>query len=171
MVPFSHPPIVANSQHYDLKHLDAFEAVLIGKGVTDGSDLPVHVCFSNHVVTERSKHGDPRHVQDHNGTWRYFDTDRYRMSQSLPALLQAAIVKNDLTFVSRSFGGIDNLILLHMNGATWAIVFCFQPTEDGVRMEILSSHPKNPNQRKVSRKPISFFARKCIFEKERIPRI
>ncbi len=37
-------------------------------------------------------------------------------------------------------------------------------------MEILSAHPKPVDQKKISRKNMSYFARKAIFDETRIPR-
>ena len=84
--------------------------------------------------------------------------------------MAAALAANCLTFVSRSFGGIGNLILLEMeDGRTWSVVFCFEPFAGGVRMEVLSAHPKVVDQAKIARKPLSYFARACLFQNTRIP--
>ena len=169
--PESHAPLIVNDKTFDLSHLNAFSTVITGKGMQTGTDLNVYVCFSNHVFTYRAKHGEKYDLLDHHGSKRRFDLDRYNFSQSLPSLLKSELEKDGLTFVSRSFGGIDNLILLQMAGRTWTVVFCFEPIECGVRMEILSSHPKDVNQAKISRKQISYFARTCAFTRERIPKI
>ena len=138
----------------------------------DGTDLAIVIVFSNHVFTERTKHGERHHVVDHHGTRRTFDSDRYEMSKTLGAAIKAKINANDLTYISRSFGGIDNLVLLEADdGRTWTIVYCLQPIGNrrAVRMEILSAHPKVVDQRKISRRTLSYFARKCLFESRRIP--
>jgi hypothetical protein len=168
-IPQSYTTISVAEITYDLSHLNAFKAFIPGKGIEVGSDLLMYVCFSNHVFTERAKHGEEFHALDHYGTRRKFDPDRYEMSKSLKDAIKSKIEQNDLTFVSQSFGGTDNLVFIELeNGATWSVVYCLQPLQDNeVGMEILSSHPKVIDQKKISRKQISYFARKCLYDKTR----
>lgn len=170
-IPLEYAEIDVGGIVYDLSHLKAFSALIPGKGIEKGSDLDVVVVFSNHVFTERTKHGEPHHILDHHGTKRTFDGDRYRMSKTLQAVLRVKIETNELTYVSRSFGGADNLIFIETeDGRTWTIVYCLQPVNGiRVRMEILSAHPKVIDQKKISRKHLSYFARKCLFDGERVP--
>ncbi|UHS60349.1 hypothetical protein HRR99_01810 [Agrobacterium vaccinii] len=156
-----------------MAHLRAFSASIPGKGTDKNTDLAVEVVFSNHVYTERAKHGEEHHAIDHHGTKRALDLKRYDMSKALPALIAQHIIANSLTHVSKSYGGIDNLIFIETaDNEVWAVVYCFQPLDDGrsVRMEILSCHAKLINQKGISRKTLSYFARKCIFEKTRTPK-
>lgn len=172
-IPLSHPPLSVDGVTYSLVHLNAFATAIPGKGMTSGTNLGVVVVFSNHVFTERTKHNERHHTVDHNGTRRTFDTDRYEMSKTLAAAIKTKIEKNELTYVSRSFGDIDNLILLQTDdGRTWTIVYCLEPIRNNtaVRMEILSCHPKVIDQRKVSRRNLSYFARKCLAEGCRTPK-
>ncbi|MBB1248484.1 hypothetical protein [Rhizobium sp. G21] len=154
-----------------MSHLNSFLAAIPGKGANRAVDLWLTVVFSNHVYTERAQHGEAHHVLDHNNAKRKFNVQRYQMSLTLGERLKAKIAANELTFMSRSFGGIDNLILIEMSdGSTWTIVYCLLPEDDGmIRMEVLSAHPKIIDQRKISRKPLSYFTRQCIFEKRRVP--
>lgn len=169
-IPLFHSRFPIGSLIYDLSHLTAFGAAIPGKGNPKGSDLGVVVVFSNHVFTVRTEHGQPHHLLDHNGSKRSFDPERYEMSKKLSQLLGTAIETNQPAYVSRSFAGVDNLIVLRVDGGrTWSIVFCFEPINGGVRMEVLSAHPKVVDQAKISRKSISYFARKCIFQNKRIP--
>lgn len=171
-IPLEHSPIDVDGIVYHLTHLKAFAAAIPEKGIDEGTNLGVVVFFSNHVFTERTKHGEPHHAIDHHGKKRTFDCDRYEMSKTLGPAIKAKIEANDLTYVSRSFGGIDNLIFLETDdGRTWTIVYCLHPISNGraVRMEILSAHPKVVDQRKISRRTLSYFARKCLFEGKRVP--
>ena len=81
-LPLSHVPVRIGSQSIDLAHLAAFAfaTAITGKGKVPGSDLAVVVVFSNHVYTERSKHGAAFDLLDHHGTRRSFDPARYAMS-------------------------------------------------------------------------------------------
>ena len=127
--------------------------------------------FSNHVFTERTKHGKQHHVVDHNGTKRTFDQDRYEMSKLLRSAIKYKIESNALTFVSESYGGMDNLVFIETeDGRMWTIVYCLEPVPGGlgVRMEVLSSHPKVVDQSKISRNHLSVFARKCLFSNQRV---
>lgn len=176
-IPLRHEPITVGTDQYDLTHLTAFAVTISGKGIEKGTDLGVVVVFSCHVFTERAKHGTPHHVIDHYDARRSFDPVRYAMSQNLPQRIRTQIMRDALTFVSKSYSGNDNLILIEdEEGVTWTVVFCFQPLTDtetdykGVRMEILSAHPKPVDQKKIYRKNISYFARKAIFDETRIPR-
>lgn len=177
-IPMKHDPIKVGAGTYDLGHLDAFAVSMPGKGIQKDSDLGIIVVFSCHVFTERAKHGEDHHTFDHYETKRVFDPDRYAMSLKLPRLIRSQISTDALTFISRSYGGNDNLILLeNEDGQIWTIVFCFLPIGNkesgfhGVRMEILSSHPKSVDQRRILRRNISYFARKCIFDGERTPKL
>jgi hypothetical protein len=155
-----------------MSHLAGFSGELRGKGRIAGSDLAVHIRFSNHVVTKRALGGAVPDLRDHNGAGRVFDTARYRMSLELPAALLRMLEENGLCYISRSYGGVQNLVTLRgSDGAEWAIIFCFRPDEDGlsVSMDILSAYEKVVDQRKISRKNLSYFARQCLFEGRRIP--
>lgn len=172
-IPVKHPPITIGGVVYDLAHLDAFSAAIPGKGVQRGTDLDVVVVFSNHVYTERTKHGQPHDTVDHRGTKRTFDADRYEMSKTLGAAIGQCIASNSLTYISRSYGGIDNLIFVETaDGRTWAVVYCLVPHEDGcsVRMEILSCHPKVIEQKSKSYRNLGYYARMCLYQKIRIPK-
>ncbi|WP_300514132.1 hypothetical protein [Aliiroseovarius sp.] len=173
-IPFSHSSLVIDEITYDLSHLTAFAAAIPGKGVGDQKDLGIVVVSSNHVFTERAKHGEKYHLNDHHGTKRVFDHERYQFSKKLRPAIQAKIESNDLTFVSRSYGGIDNLVFVEDdNGKVWTVVFCLHPVGQpkGIRMEILSAHPKVINQRKIARNHLSVYARRCIYEGLRTPKV
>ena len=153
-------------------HLSALTVDLVNKGRLAGTDLPIEIRFSNHVATRRAKHGEMAHVHDHHGTARIFDAARYALSLQLPRILPAMLQQDALCFETQSYGGTKNLISLRTdNSAEWAIVFCFHPKSDrmSLQMDILSAHEKMINQRQISRKTISYFARKCLFEQRRIP--
>lgn len=161
-----------NGTTYDLSHLEAFVAAIPGKGVNT-VDLAILVVFSNHVFTERTKHGDPYDIVDQNDVRRTFDLQRYMMSKGLGAAIRQKIQANDLTYVSKSFGGAENLVLLEDDkGQTWTIVYCLYPHSEiaEVRMEVLSCHPKVVHQREISRRHLSYYARKCIFKETRMPK-
>lgn len=171
VIPARHVPIIADGVSYDLTHLDTFAVAMNGKGREDGAALNILIKFSNHVCTDRSKHGDPSHVLDHYGTKRFFDDQRYQMSLRLPTSIRSALTNDNLCFISKSYGGIENLMLIELeNGDTWSVVFCFQPLPEGVVMEILSTHPRVIREEQKSRKPLSFFARKCLFQQDRVPK-
>lgn len=172
-IPETYAPLTIESVTYDLSHLSAFHTAIPGKGVEGQADLCVQVVFSNHVFTERAKHGHPHHLTDHHNTKRVFDGKRYAFSQGLPGILRQLIEHNELTFISTSYGGQDNLAFVKdNNGIVWTVVFCLHPIRPrtGVRMEVLSAHPKVINQRKIARKHLSFYARKCLYEQARIPK-
>ncbi|WP_290777185.1 hypothetical protein [Hoeflea sp.] len=146
-IPHTHRSISVLGVDYDLAHLNAFAEAIPGKGVQKGSDLGVVVVFSCHVFTERANHGELHHIVDHHGTRRTFDQKRYEMSKELPDRIRAKIKSDELTYVSKSFGGIENLILLEdREGLTWTIVYCLCGIQEhtAVRMEILSAHPDLP---------------------------
>lgn len=169
-LPSSHSALVVDGVAYDLAHLNAFAVGVPGKGREPGTDLQVLIKFSNHVVTERALHGQTHHTVDHRGTKRAFDPDRYVMSLRLPAILTQGFTDDALCFVSKDFGGHENLMMIELeNGDTWSIVFCFQPLPEGVVMEILSTHPK-PVRGKPKRDHLTYFARKCLFAQERVPK-
>ncbi len=174
-IPYNHPSITLAGVAVDLQHLQAFGCSIPGKGVKAGTDLHVVVVFSCHVFTERAKHGQLYDVVDHHGTPRTFDQDRYEMSKELPDRIRAKVQGDALTFVSKSFGGTDNLILLEdRHGSMWSIVYCLCSTDDhtAIRLEVLSAHPKTVNQKKISRRNLSYFARMCLFQKlDRIPKL
>lgn len=172
-IPAKHPPIVVDGVVYDLEHLDALFATIPGKGVVKGTDLGVVAVFSDHVYTERTKHGQPHDTVDHNGTKRTFDADRYEMSKTLGAAIGRRIACNDLTHISKSFGGIDNLVFVETaDGRKWAVVYCLVPHDDGctVRMEVLSCHPKVIKEKEQSYRNLSYYARMCLYQKVRIPK-
>ncbi|MFD2053664.1 hypothetical protein ACFSQT_11355 [Mesorhizobium calcicola] len=171
-IPTEHPSITIDGNTYDLTHLKAFSASIPGKGISAETDLLVEVVFSNHVYTERTKHGEQHHAFDHHGTKRTFDGDRYEMSKGLGAAIRLQIESNGLTYVSKSYGGVDNLVFVEMeDSCTWAVVYCLQPLDDGcsVRMEVLSAHPKVIHQKTISRRNLSYFARMCLFKETRVP--
>lgn len=172
-IPIEHFPIAVDEVVYDLAHLSAFSAAIPGKGVEHGTDLGVVVVFSNHVYTERTKHGELHHAVDHHGTKRTFDADRYEMSKTLVGAIKESISGNSLTHVSKSYGGLDNLVFVETaDGRKWAVVYCLVPLEDGcsVRMEVLSCHPKVVDQKSISRRNLSYFARMCLYHKVRTPK-
>src|SRR5690606_32540687 len=109
-IPTEHSPVTVAKVAYDLAHLSAFSAAIPGKGIEHGTDLGVVVVFSNHVYTERTKHGELHHTVDHHGTKRTFDADRYEMSKALVGRIKDSISGNSLTHVSKSYGGMDNLV-------------------------------------------------------------
>lgn len=170
-LPPSHRPLTTSGITYDLSHLDRFGVKVAGKGKIKGEDLGIIVVFSNHVYTERTKYPDPHDTIDHHGTKRTFDPDRYEMSKKLPEIIHNALMNDTETFPSDSFTGRTNLIIVEADGGEiWSIVFCFEPIANGIRMEVLSSHPKAPKDRKVARNSIIYYARICIFSEERIPK-
>lgn len=169
-LPNSHPPLVVDGVSHDMSHLNESEIAVPGKGREPGTDLRVLIKYSNHVATERALHGQPYHTVDHRGTKRAFDDDRYTMSLRLPALIGQGFPDKALCFVSRDFGGHENLIMIKLeNRKTWSIVFCFQPLPEGVVMEILSTHPR-PMRGKPRRNHLTYFARKCLFSQTRVPK-
>jgi hypothetical protein len=119
-IPTDHLPINVEGTLCDLTHLQAFTTAIAGKGIVAGTDLVVEVVFSNHVYTERTRHGEKHHVLDQHGSKRTFDGDRYEMSKALGGAIRSKITQNALTHVSRSYGGIDNLVFVEMaDGRTW----------------------------------------------------
>lgn len=169
-IPNSHPALPVGGVPYDLSHLDAFAVVVTGKGRDPGTHLNVLVKFSNHVFTERALHGQPHDTVDHNGSRRAFDQPRYDMSLRLPDIISQAFADDALCLVSKDFGGHENLMMIELeNGETWSIVFCFQPLKEGVVMEILSTHPKAA-RRNQKRGHLTFFARRSLFQQERVPK-
>ena len=170
ILPDTHPVLIVDSVPYDMSHLDTFDLVVPGKGREPGSDLQVLVKFSNHVATERARHGQAHNTLDHHGKKRAFDPARYSVSLHLAGIIKQGFVDNVLCFVSKDFSGHENLIMIELeNNENWSIVFCFQPLKDGVMMEILSMHPKSANS-KSKRNQIIYFARKCLFQQERVPK-
>ena len=170
-LPKSHPALVIDGVPNNMTHLDAFAVAVTGKGCDPGSDLHVLVTFSSHVFTERALHGEAHHTEDHHGTKRAFDPARYAMSRRLPQVIRDAFFKGALCFVSRDFGGYENLMMIEVDNAeTWSIVFCFEPLRNGVVMEVLSIHPKSVDDKGSSRKPLVFYARTCMFEQHRVPK-
>lgn len=170
-IPHKHFPLVVGQHRYDLSHLDAFSTAIPGKGIAGSLDLHVLVCFSNHVFTKRTAHGENQDQLDHLGTKRSFDVERYQLSRALPELLRQKIAANSLTYVSKSFGGASNLIFIEAEDSrVWTIVYSLLPHGSShVILEVLSSHPRRMQQHKISRKPISYFARMCVFKGRRIP--
>ncbi|MEP3921097.1 MULTISPECIES: hypothetical protein [Paracoccaceae] len=170
-IPNSHPTLHVDGNAYDLSHLSAFAVPVAGKGREEGTDLNVLVKFSNHVFTERTMHGQRHDTVDHRGTRRSFDADRYQMSLRLPDLIANAFFDGSYCFVSKDFSGFENLMLVQMeNGDTWSVVFCFEPLADAVVLEVLSTHPKPIRDHHASRRPLVFYARKCLFGQHRIPK-
>jgi hypothetical protein len=170
VIPAVHPAIEVDGCIYDLSHLSAFSTYLVNKGRVAGTDLTVEIRFSNHAVTRRAKHGESPHVLDHFGTGRVFDSERFDLSLQLRAILEQIVLADALSYETQSYGGTKNLISLRASdGRQWAIVFCFVPAADGVRMDILSVHEKIVQQRQISRKNLSYFARRCLFENRRVP--
>lgn len=173
-IPENHLSLNVDGVIHSLAHLGAFSAAIPRTGIEPGTDLDIKVYFSCHVYTERAKHNEDHDCLDHHDTRRVFDAQRYAMSHDLPAMLRAKISADALSYVSRSFGDIENLILLDdRGGLTWTIVYCLLPVKDpvGLRMDILSAHPKVVDQKKISRKPISYYGRKSIYEDTRVPKL
>jgi len=170
-LPSSHSAIVVDGLSYAMTHLDAFAIAVPGKGREPGTDLQVLIKFSSHVATERAMHGQPHHTVDHRGTKRAFDTDRYALSLRLPQILKDAFFNGALCFVSKDFGGYQNLMLIELeNDAKWSIVFCFEPLPNGVVLEVLSTHPRSKDDTHASRRPLVFYARTCMFKQHRVPK-
>ena len=169
-LPDSHSALVVGGVSHDMSHLDAFAIVVPGKGRAPGTHLNILVKFSNHVTTERALHGQPHDTVDHRGTRRAFDPKRYAMSLRLPDIISQGFADDALCFVSKDFSGHENLMMIEFeNGDTWSSVFRFQPLPDGVLMEILSTHPK-PMRGKPKRDHLTYFARKCLFAQQRVPK-
>ncbi len=169
-IPSNHLPLDIRGTAYSLSHLDTFGLAMKGKGYEPGTDLAVLVKFSNHVFTKRTKYGDPYDVLDHHGTKRSFDPARYDMSKRLPGIIRQALTEDAWSFVSKSFGGSENLMLVELESdQIWSVVFCFQPLAKGVVMEILSTHPRMVSGNK-KRNRLSYFARKCMFGQHRVPK-
>ena len=170
-VPDDHPALTVDCVDYDLAHLTAFTVAVPDKGREPGSDLRVLVKFSNHVFTERTLHGRSHDTRDHRGSKRTFDPDRYIMSLQLPEIIAQGLVDGAMCFVSKDFGGHDNLVMIKLeNGGSWSIVFCFRPLMEGVVMEILSMHPKPMRSALPKQNHLMYFARKCLFQQERVPK-
>lgn len=170
-LPNSHPALFVGAVPYDMSHLDAFDVAVPGKGRDDGTDLRVLVKFSNHVVTERARHGQAHDTVDHRGTKRAFDQVRYDVSLRLPQIVRDAFFNGTLCFVSKDYGGYENLMMIEReNGETWSIVFCFEPLPNGVVMEVLSIHPRSIDDTHASRRPLVFYARTCMFNQHRVPK-
>ena len=169
--PSCHPSLTIDGETFRLSHLSSFTVVVPGKGKTTGADLTIEVFISNHVVTERSGHGDPRHVQDHHGTWRKFDRERYDMSLTLQRRLKDHIVSNTPTHVSKSYGGRKNLVVVEAGKTKWTVIFCFKPSprSDQVEMHVLSAHSKEIHERNIKREHLLVFARRCLYSGNRVP--
>ncbi|MFG5383627.1 hypothetical protein ACEWPN_20925 [Yoonia sp. R2-816] len=166
----SHSSFLQNGVRYDLAHLTAFAAGMPNRGEKPDQTLGIVVAFSNHVYTNRTKYGDQHDFVDHHGTKRTFDHDRFKMSLKLPDLIKAAIASDTLTFISHSFGGNKNLMLIETDeGRQWSVVFCFESIPGGVRMEVLSTHPRVVNESQKNRRHLSYFARMCLFNQIRVP--
>lgn len=169
-IPDNHPALIVDGVRHDLSHLTAFPVEVPGKGRKPGTDLQVLVKFSNHVFTERTLHRQSHDTQDHCGTKRTFDPDRYNVSLRLPTIIAQRLADDALCFVSKDFGGHENLVMIELEkGDTWLMVFCFRPLMEGVVMEILSMHPK-PARSKPKRDHLLYFARKCLFQQDRVPK-
>ena len=118
-IPDSHPALTLDGVPHDLSHLTAFPVVVPGKGREPGTDLRVLVKFSNHVFTERTLHDQSHDTHDHRGTRRTFDPDRYNMSLRLPEIIAQGFHDDALCFVSKDFGGHENLMMIELgNGDT-----------------------------------------------------
>lgn len=170
-LPKSHSALVVDGVSYDMSHLNAFGVTVSGKGLEPGTDLHVLVKFSNHVTTERALHGQPHHTFDHHGTKRAFDHHRYAVSLRLPQILKDAFFNGALCFVSKDYGGHENLIMIELeNGERWSVVFCFEPLPNGVVLEVLSTHPRTKDDTHASRRPLVFYARTCMFKQHRVPK-
>ena len=168
-IPDNHPALTVASVSHDLSHLNAFPFVARGEGHAPGTDLQVQVKLSNHVFTKRTLHGQSHDTRDHRDTKRTFDPDRHKMSLRLPGIITQGFADNELCFVSRDFGGHEDLVIELKNGDTWLIVFCFQPLKEGVVMEILSLHPW-PVPGNPKHNHLVYFARMCLFEQGRVPK-
>ena len=96
-----------------------------------------------------------------------------KWSKTLVGAIKESISGNSLTHVSKSYGGMDNLVFVETaDGREWAAVYCLVPLDDGcsVRMEVLSCHPKVIDQKSISRRNLSYFARMCLYHKIRTPK-
>lgn len=175
-IPRNHLPLHIGGRCYGLSHLDSFDVAIPGKGRQQGSDLYVQVVFSCHVYTKLATRGSEHHVLDHHGTRRTFDNERYEKSKTLQCLIKDEVLRNSPTFPYKDSNGSENLLLLHDQGdRTWVIVYCLRPKTfesshvKGVRMEVLSFHPRQIDRSKISGHKFSFFARKCLFDGTRVP--
>ncbi len=126
-IPHAHPTLTIAGIVYDMSHLNAFSITVHGKGREPGSDLQVFVTFSSHVFTGRSLYGQTYDIIDHRGTKRTFDRNRYNMSRQLPTLITQHCVNDALCYVSKDFGGYQNLMMEWGQEDRWSVVFCFQP--------------------------------------------
>ena len=170
-IPHAHPTLTIAGIVYDMSHLNAFSITVHGKGREPGSDLQVFVTFSSHVFTGRSLYGQTYDIIDHRGTKRTFDRNRYNMSRQLPTLITQHCVNDALCYVSKDFGGHQNLMMEWGQEDRWSVVFCFQPWKEGIGMEILSLHPRSARsvRGKPKRNSLIYFARKCLFQQHRVP--
>jgi len=169
-IPFSHNPLIIDEAQTPLSHLDAFRVDMPGRGV-DGGDLRVVVNFSTHVFSERATFGRRRDLQDHGGTWRTFCPKRYEVSKVLPSVVKDAVAIDHTVSISHDFNKSANLILIEpYAGESWAVFFCFDYLFPGVVLSVLSAYPKTGNiQGHEKRNKISYFARKALFTKAKVP--
>jgi len=169
-IPLNHPSLNIEGKAHDLGHLDAFRVDIAGEHI-EGGDIRVVVRFSNHVYSERATHGKRRDLQDHSGTWRTFCPDRYAVSMQLPNIMREFIAQDSNTSVSKDFNKGSNLILIEtVDGESWAVFFCFEPSPPGVLLTIQTIYAKTGNmyaQKKFNR--ASYYARKCLFTNQRVP--
>lgn len=169
-IPLNHAPIKADGQIIYLSHLNAFKVDISGKGV-DGGDIPIVVKFSTHVFTDRATHGRRRDIQDQSGTWRTFCPDRYAVSLMLPAVISDFIDQDGKAAISQDYNKGSNLLLVEtVDGESWAVFFCFEPSPPGLLLTILSVYAKTGNMHRHSKfNNASYYARKCLFSNKRVP--
>lgn len=169
-IPLIHTPLLVEGETHSLGHLDATGHDMIGRG-KDGDDLRVVIRFSTHVFSDRATHGQRRDVQDHSGTWRTFCPNRYAVSLLLPRIIRDFVVEDRNAGISQDFNKGSNLILIEpVEGESWAVFFCFEPSPSGVLLTVLSIYAKTGNMyasKKFNR--ASYYARKCLFSNERVP--
>ncbi|WP_386172221.1 hypothetical protein [Sulfitobacter sp. R86518] len=169
-IPLIHKPLFVEGETHSLGHLDAKGYDMVGKS-KDGCDLRVVLRFSTHVFSDRATHGQRRDLQDHSGTWRTFCPDRYAVSLLLPQVMKNFVVADGHAGISQDFNKGSNLILIEpVEGESWAVFFCFEPSPPGVLLTVLSVYAKTGNMyasKKFNR--ASYYARKCLFSNERVP--
>lgn len=169
-IPSYHSPLSVEGVTYSLGHLDATHHEMIGKG-KNKDDLRIIIRFSTHVFSVRATHGRRRDVQDHSGTWRTFCPDRYTVSLLLPEIIQKLVLEDRNAGISQDFNKGSNLILIEpVEGVSWGVFFCFEPSLPEVLLTVLSAYPKTGNMyacKKFNR--ASYYARKCLFSNKRVP--
>ncbi|MBC8679354.1 hypothetical protein [Staphylococcus pseudintermedius] len=94
------PDLVISEVNYDFSHLDPF--IMMVKSDMAKKELKVHVRFTNHCFTrgyEAFSHpeGEPV-IPDHSGNERTFCPIRYRLSLSLPSIINGLVNPQEKVF-------------------------------------------------------------------------